>query len=113
MKRTNFAKIDAAFARSTQRQFAELNQALRHLRDNQSGLRRGLRVPIPRGGSRYIKGSRTAPSALERAAINSAGRFISSGFLSSVGLGSGSFYDSTMQIFSSNNSLLQLAQRIM
>ncbi len=114
MRKYNFARADAAFAQSAQRQFAELNKAMSALQDKMSGLNRALKVPVPKGGSRYTKTVRTNPSILDKLGEDSIGDFLSGSILAGVGLGSGgSFYPSSSQISSLTMQSMQKGQRIL
>ncbi len=111
-KTRNFDHAGDVFARDVQRQFAELNKAVRSLRDNMAGLHRALHAPVPKGGSRYTKSVRSYPSIFVKAGVSSLGNFFAGGFLSDVGLSSsGSFYPSQSQMTSQFLDLSQQAQR--
>ncbi len=113
-KQHHFDRNAAAFRQSAERQFAELNKAVRSLRANMSGLHRALHVPKPKGSRRYSKSVRETPSLLQRAGESSLGHYFASSFLSDIGLSrSGSFYPSSSQTTSFLMQSMRSGQRIM
>ncbi len=104
----------ASFAAATQRELAQLAKSLKAAQDSISGLRRSVKVPVPKGGRRSTRGLRSSPNIFERAGISSVGNFIGRGAVDDLGFGSsGSFYTSSAQQSSFWSDLLQSGQRIL
>jgi hypothetical protein len=100
----------AAFARRAEQQIAALNKALKAMSDNMSGLHRGVRVPVPKGGSRYTKRTVSALSPFAAGGLAAFGTFAAGAFNDATGIGN---YASSAQVASSWMSAFQKAQRIM
>jgi hypothetical protein len=114
MKQRQFNHVGNAYAQSAERQFAELNKAIRGLRDNMNGLHRALHVPRPKGGRRYTKSVRDNLSIFEKAGESSIGNFLGKSINAGLGLSSGgSFYQSSSQAASLFTQMLQQGQRIL
>jgi len=108
----NLANEADIFSAGTHQQLIALGKATRALRDKMPGLHKSLRVPIPRGGGRYEKSSRTAPSVFTRAGEAAFGNLLSADLLPGIGLTSGSFYASSSQLSSSWLQAIRQGQRI-
>ena len=106
---TSPAREAAIYARAVEQELTQLRKALREAEDNLAGLHRMLKAPVPKGGSRTIKGSRTKLSLLDRAAQASFGSLTNTIVRD---IGSGSFYDSAASAGSGLLAALQLGQRI-
>jgi hypothetical protein len=86
-KRTDMSA--ARFASEAETQLNEMNRAMQSARDSLAGLTRALHVPVPQGGSRTIRGSRSRLSLLDTAGLHSIGGFLSGQIIS----GGGDFID--------------------
>jgi hypothetical protein len=84
-RKPNLAALAATFAASAQRQFGELESAMRSAQASLAGLQKTLHVAVPSGGSRTIKGSRSHPSIFLAAGAASLGGFFSSQIVSNGG----------------------------
>ena len=112
-KPVDFRRRSAALAGAAERDLARLRQSLRAAEDHLAGLRRALKVPVPKGGRRSMPATRSALSIFERAGINSLAPLFAHDLLGEIGLRSGGFYASATQITAGWARLLQQAQRIM
>jgi hypothetical protein len=118
MPRLKPASLTATrFAQQASRELAAMQSQLRSFSDRVTGLQASIRAPVPAGGTRTIKGSRTAPSPLAASLTNSIGSMFAGGFLDQAGIGSGagnqaSFYISQAQSGANYLSMATLGQRI-
>jgi hypothetical protein len=103
----------AAFARSAEQQFNELARALQSARADMAQIRRVIKVPVPKGSSRYVRGSRTGAPFVLTAFENAFGRLAGDAFLDAIGLaGKGNYYVSAAQTASSWADSMQQGMRI-
>ena len=107
----------ASFAQNASRQLAAMQSQLRAFSDRVAGLEGAIKAPVPAGGTRTIKGSRTTTSPFVTAAESSFGSLFAGGLLDEAGIGGGaasraSFYISQAQSGSNWLSALTLGQRI-
>ena len=86
-------RLAATFAASAQKEFGALKAALQSAESSMSKLRSSLKVPVPSGGSRTIKGSRSSPSLLVTAGASSLGGFFSNQIVSGGGDLLGDLFD--------------------
>ncbi len=131
--RKNTGQSAQTFAAEAEHQFNELASALRSARASLNSLNRSLRVPVPKGGSRTIRGSRSQASIYERTGTNIVGHYLTGqiisggsdlfgdlsgggGFLNLFGndlADTGSFLPSLSQIAGKFYLASQRAQRVM
>jgi hypothetical protein len=102
-----------ATARQAQSEAAMLQRDIRALSDNLSRLSRAVKAPVPTGGSRTIKGSRSSLNPLFGAELNSVTKYLVGGALGGDDSdASGSFYSSQAQIAGGALGDLATGQRI-
>jgi hypothetical protein len=120
-KLSSIDHLAAVTARQAQSSAAGLQRDLRALRDGISGLSRAIRAPVPKGGSRTIKGSRSSINPLLAAAASSLARYAVNSYFADDGdqggnAGNGgaaaSFYKSEAQTAGSAFADLITGQRI-
>jgi hypothetical protein len=106
-----------AFAQNASRQLAAMQRQLSAFSDRVAGLQNAIKAPVPAGGTRTIKGSRTTVSPFVSAVESSFGSLFAGGLLDEAGIGGGaagraSFYMSQAQSGANWLSLATLGQRI-
>jgi len=109
-KNISIDTLAAVSARQAQSQMAMMQRDLRALSDRLAGYSRAIKAPIPKGGSRTIKGSRSSPSLLD-----DLGAYAAGDLLGEIGLDNGvssSFYVSAAQSAGTSQAALTQAQRI-
>ena len=114
-QRQPFARQASSFAQAAQREQASLRRDLNRLRDGLAGLQQAIKAPVPRGGSRTIKGTRTQLSALDKAGGAVFSSLLRGGVNDLLGGSSGtlgSFYTSSAQYASQLMNFSNDAQRI-